>query len=218
MLVCSDQKRGRLCSIAETVARHWSSEFEQSASYQPEASHDVGSTGSVLDSSTSLVSSLFEICSCRKRYQTYTPSYNSVVYLSIAVPDYRVIAVGESFVSGDPVTYFTWLDPFLGPAPVKMTYPHETYEETRGMYEGVRSGSYERLENLECINAYAQLFQTKRRNLVLVAADGKYPSTTSVLRQFGADTHIYWNLDFRGLLLYSTEKRRAKLFTGCAPR
>ncbi|KAF3005003.1 hypothetical protein E8E13_008650 [Curvularia kusanoi] len=119
--------------------------------------------------------------------------YNSIIYLSIAVPNYRAIAVGESFVSGDPITNFTMSKPFLGKTSLDWD------AETKTIYDSVRNGSYERLENLECINAYAQLLQTRRRNLVLVAADDSYPESTGILDQYGADSHIYWDLDFDGV-------------------
>ncbi|XPS68893.1 hypothetical protein M3J09_001172 [Ascochyta lentis] len=117
--------------------------------------------------------------------------YNSAVYLSIAVPDYRVIAVGESFVSGDPITNFTMID-----AMTDKLIAWDT--ETKTMYESARDGSYDRLETLDCIKAYAQMVQTKRRNLVLVASDNKYPESTGVLLKYGLGSHIFWDKDFRG--------------------
>lgn len=126
-------------------------------------------------------------------YSADISSYNSVVYMSITVPNYRTIAVGESFVSGQPITNFTMSEPFVGTTSLDWDI------ETKEMYDGVRNGTYERLEALECIDAYARLLQTKRRNLVLVAADESYPTSTGQLKRYGTDSHVYWVVNFDGV-------------------
>lgn len=56
------------------------------------------------------------------------------------------------------------------------------------MYEKARKGELERLSNADCIREYGQMIQSTRRNVLLVAADDKYPPRE--LYAIGA-SHVY---------------------------
>ena len=81
-------------------------------------------------------------------------SYKSVVYLSIGVPDYDVLFVGESFVRN----------------PARPESLTDQSSITQTIYKDVHNHAYSRLEVDECIRAYAKRIQSERGNLVLVAS------------------------------------------------
>jgi hypothetical protein len=102
--------------------------------------------------------------------------YNSAVFSSLGVNNYIVLAVSHAFVENpvcrgcDEVAIY--VDDFLP-----------------GMHSAARRGQLDRLDNLACIDEYAQALQTQRRNLLLVLATNVSltPHTNGV---FG-DTDIY---------------------------
>lgn len=113
-------------------------------------------------------------------------SYNSTVFSSIAANDYYVYSVNEVFT--DPAT-----TNFVG-----FHYPDCSNDHFGGcnltqisadrvskqLFEQARTGLLERLEPLECLNAYAQIFQTGRGSLLLVSdsdVDG-FSTDTAMLK------------------------------------
>ena len=100
--------------------------------------------------------------------------------MSIAVPDYEVYAVGQSFISSAYTSTSLSEDPTI-----------------RATQEMIKNRTFEHLDNADCIDAYAQMVQTKRRNLLLVASDESYnmPEGTNT---FGNDSHIYWQTHYQG--------------------
>ena len=78
------------------------------------------------------------------------------------------------------------------------------------MYELVQNTTFDRLDNIDCINAYAQPIQTKRRNLLLVAEDTDYLLMngtnqyghdyllTTGTNEFRDDSHVYWHTSYQG--------------------
>jgi hypothetical protein len=49
------------------------------------------------------------------------------------------------------------------------------------MWERAHNNELERLTNVDCLNAYSEMLQTKRRNVLLVASDDKMPPVNASL-------------------------------------
>ena len=92
-------------------------------------------------------------------------SYNSAVFSSIAVNDYYALSVSESFIRDDECYNCGNLS--------RTSFA----DNIPALWQKAHNNELERLSNIDCIQAYAEMFQTKRRNLLLVASDDKMPST-----------------------------------------
>jgi hypothetical protein len=103
-------------------------------------------------------------------------SYNSAVFSSISVNDYLAMSVSQSFV--DDTDCFNCTE-FELP---------EIREPIQMMHKKARKNELEKLNNLECIEQYARMLQSKRRNVLLVASDDKLPPVNGS-RNFGTHVH-----------------------------
>ena len=84
-------------------------------------------------------------------------SYNSVVFASISTSFYKVISVNQAFLDAKSVSNFTDPDSYLWDGTAEYLHGYAS------------SGALERLENSECIQAYAKNYVTDRGDLLLVA-------------------------------------------------
>jgi hypothetical protein len=100
-------------------------------------------------------------------------SYNSAVYASLSSNSYSAFSVSQSFINED----------FHFPCPdANNSYCKQW--NTLGNKPSIlqtlkakeKAGSLLRLEPLECIQQYAQIIQSKRRNVLLVADDKYFPA------------------------------------------
>ncbi|KAF2683140.1 hypothetical protein K458DRAFT_390412 [Lentithecium fluviatile CBS 122367] len=91
--------------------------------------------------------------------------YNSAVFSSIAANDYFALSVSESFIK-DPECFNC--DSVKGPWSMKSA-------PVRRMWEKARDNTLDNLTNIECIEQYAVMLQSKRRNVLLVGSDDKFP-------------------------------------------
>lgn len=122
-------------------------------------------------------STAFVVSSARRLISAVTlilRSYNSALYSSIAVNDYWAISVSESIIN-DKECYNC--DNITGNSILEFSY--SSYRELpvaiRVMWEKARQNELEKLSNADCIRAYADMLQTKRRNVLLVTSDDKAP-------------------------------------------
>jgi len=133
-----------------------------------------------MDSSWTFVSSFASVvssgcCSSSMSILTNT-SYNSAVFSSIAVNNYFAMSVSESFVTDDECYNCG-----------NITRPWSE-EPVRTMWQKAHNNELERLSNVDCIQAYAEMLQTKRRNVLLVASDDKLPpANESIIGR----SHVY---------------------------
>jgi hypothetical protein len=106
-------------------------------------------------------------------------SYNSAVFSSIAVNNYFAMSVSESFFKSNECQNCNNLTTTM------LTH----YEKPiRHMYERAHNNELEKLTNADCLTAYAEMLQTKRGSVLLVASDDKMPPVDATL--YGG-TQIY---------------------------
>jgi hypothetical protein len=106
-------------------------------------------------------------------------SYNSAVFSSIAVNNYFALSVSESFLRSDECHNCGNLTAIA----------QKNYEEPiRNMWAKGHNNELERLSNGDCLKAYAEMLQTKRRNVLLVASDDSMPPVNA--STFGG-TYVY---------------------------
>lgn len=115
--------------------------------------------------------------------------YNSVVFVSLSGNDYYFAIVTEDFLSGAPfnLTASNWVPFLINPVvgPVNDTFgpdlEQQISQQWTDWYTDIQRNvsTYERLDNLDCIKAYANKLVTNRRNVVLVSSDKN--SSNSVL-------------------------------------
>jgi hypothetical protein len=86
------------------------------------------------------------------------------------------MSVSESFIKDDDCFNCGNITKPWSEAPVRM------------MWEKAHNNELDRLSNAECIQAYAEMLQTKRRNVLLVASDDKFPPANGSLI---GRTHVY---------------------------
>jgi hypothetical protein len=122
-------------------------------------------------------------------------SYNSAVYASLSSNSYRVFSVSQSFLDED----------------LKLPCPNSTNKACEERWElledqpsilqilkeKAQHGSLLKLEPKECIEQYAQLVQSDRRNVLLVGADKYFPPV---------ENSTLW----RGSHVYSSDRFSAK--------
>ncbi|PVH98584.1 hypothetical protein DM02DRAFT_615710 [Periconia macrospinosa] len=104
--------------------------------------------------------------------------YNSAVFSSISINNYMVLSVNESFLHDENCFNCSNITRKWG-------YEKSPIPE---IWEKARNGGYERLSKAQCIEEYAQLLQSKRRNVLLVAADDRFPRLPLSM---GNSTRIY---------------------------
>ncbi|KAF2127575.1 hypothetical protein P153DRAFT_398181 [Dothidotthia symphoricarpi CBS 119687] len=99
--------------------------------------------------------------------------YNSTVYASVSASVYNVFTVNEAFL--DPLaTNYTEIG-------ANASKP-DSY--TNAMLKLYRSDSLERLNTSDCVGAYAQNYQTARRNVLLVVSDSTKGFTSGATLDF----------------------------------
>ncbi|KAF2792690.1 hypothetical protein K505DRAFT_338477 [Melanomma pulvis-pyrius CBS 109.77] len=86
--------------------------------------------------------------------------YNSAVFSSISENSYIAFTVSQSFIDSPKCDGCNDLN------------ENRTNLINR-LHESARDGGLERLENIDCINEYAQMIQTSRRNVLVVTSDNK---------------------------------------------
>lgn len=107
--------------------------------------------------------------------------YNSVFFSTIATNEYDIVFATEAFVQG-------------GPGGSYNETKYRDLEKTQALAK-----TWERLENADCIDAYATEFLNTRRNLVAVVVDKDSAPNSSVKRvvpylyQFSADVPDAFN-------------------------
>ncbi len=90
--------------------------------------------------------------------------YNSVVFASLSTNEYDIVLANEAFVKGGP----------------QSAYNEKNFPELKSIQN--RARYWDRLEQAECIDAYATEYLDTRRNLVIVVTDYKMSMNTSVKR------------------------------------
>ncbi|KAF1972724.1 hypothetical protein BU23DRAFT_534554 [Bimuria novae-zelandiae CBS 107.79] len=115
--------------------------------------------------------------------------YNSAIFLTISSNDYYAFNVRESFIKnascGDCGAQFG------NPYDFGHDYESDVAKTVRTMHEKARNRTLDRLSNSECIREYAESIQSKRRNVLLVAADNKMPSPNVTANGTTSDIYAY---------------------------
>jgi len=97
-----------------------------------------------------------------RRVGTNSPSYNSALFASFSPSEYTVVTAVERFTQPNGPEY--------------QAYNNLEDDAKRDMVDGLRnkalSGQLDRLENAECLAAYAQAFQSSRSHIILVQDGG----------------------------------------------
>ncbi|KAH7348020.1 hypothetical protein BKA66DRAFT_309730 [Pyrenochaeta sp. MPI-SDFR-AT-0127] len=114
--------------------------------------------------------------------------YNSAVFASISSNDYHVYSVSQSFVEDAECLNCT------GVMVVTSTSNTSLPETLTSLWKKARAGHLERLSPAECINQYAQIINSNRRNVLLVANDTNFPPPEKN-RRFGG-SRAYWMNSF----------------------
>jgi len=110
-------------------------------------------------------------------------SYNSAVFSSISSNSYFAFSVSQSFVSNPECLGCERMD-LVG------EFRAIDFNATiKGIHQSALDGTLDRLENGDCIAEYAKMFQTSRRNVLLVASDDKFPVADKA--DFPNGTNIY---------------------------
>lgn len=100
----------------------------------------------------------------------YTPansesSYNSAVYSSIYARDYLIFSANEQSI-----------DPHLSNPYLDISNSSFGYATAQTLRRKALAHALTRLENQDCINAYATAFQTQRGSIILVSNDTDQPA------------------------------------------
>ncbi|XPS76152.1 hypothetical protein M3J07_008208 [Ascochyta lentis] len=133
--------------------------------------------------------------------------YNSAVYVSISSNSYFAFSVSESFVeSAECVNCSTPPNKDTNMTTVERdgTYPNQEFPYLLdSLWSKARNGTLDRLEPAECINQYATLIQSSRRNVLLVASDGEFPGKDKNTLINGS--YVYDALPFASTDIYRPE-------------
>lgn len=89
-----------------------------------------------------------------------TKSYNSTVFASITASEYMIFSVTEEFVD-QSTTNFTRHD----------ISSNDEINVINHMFSLAQKGSLQRLSKTDCVNAYAQTYQSARGNLLLIVSN-----------------------------------------------
>lgn len=147
--------------------------------------------------------------SCYLSFTTNLRRYNSLVFTSLSTNEYYWSVVTEDFLTGSPFNLTgDWGPVYLngnGDGSIKPTFtatsPNGEYDsyfmdssdyiklsQVMNDYFGnvqKSAPSWERLENKECIQAYSNIFQSSRRNVVLISSTQN--DTNSILKYGSSD-------------------------------
>ena len=102
--------------------------------------------------------------------------FNSVFFTSIATHNYNVVFVTPNFTQGAPFSTASGRNTGAFQPPIWK-------ENLTTVQQLVQDNRFERLENAECINAYAVDLQTSRRTLVVVSSNASIHDTRVHHRQ-----------------------------------
>ncbi len=100
--------------------------------------------------------------------------FNSVFFTSIATHNYNVVFVTPNFTQGAPFSTASGRNTGAFQPPIWK-------ENLTTVQQLVQDNRFERLENAECINAYAVDLQTSRRTLVVVSSNASIHDTGSII-------------------------------------
>ncbi|KIV94260.1 hypothetical protein PV10_02043 [Exophiala mesophila] len=108
--------------------------------------------------------------------------FNSAFFSSIATTDYTVTFATPGFLEGDFFNY-------TRPAGASFRVPdlQDLVAETQQQVL-VNASQFERLENADCVDAYASELITKRRSVIVISDQPPSPGNGSVLLAAGANT------------------------------
>ncbi|KZM27396.1 hypothetical protein ST47_g1466 [Ascochyta rabiei] len=133
--------------------------------------------------------------------------YNSAVYVSVSSNSYFAFSVSESFLesaecincSTPPNKDTNLTEPLIAP------YPNQEFPYLlNGLWSKARNGTLDRLEPAECIDQYATLIQSTRRNVLLVASDENFPGKER--NTFINGSYVYDALAFASIDIYRPEQ------------
>lgn len=115
-------------------------------------------------------------------------SYNSAVFSSISANSYLTFSVSKSFIEDTQCRNCTNIPDFERGVSnfnqreypkiftTARNLPIEEFPSTLdALWNQARAGTLDRLEPAECIDQYAQIIQSNRRNVLLVADDSNFP-------------------------------------------
>lgn len=100
--------------------------------------------------------------------------FNSVFFTSIATHNYNVVFATRNFTRGAPFSTANGRN-------TRAFQPPIWKDNLTTVQQLAQDGRFERLENADCINAYAVDLQTSRRTLVVVSSNASIHDTGSVL-------------------------------------
>ncbi|KAF2821148.1 hypothetical protein CC86DRAFT_359821, partial [Ophiobolus disseminans] len=118
--------------------------------------------------------------------------YNAAVYMSIAAHSYQVYAVPETFLTAPECPQCTNTSYVIAPRN-SSTAPGSL----QSIYEMAKSRNVTRLENKDCIAAYARMLQTNRGDLILVAGDDSVPLNKS--SRIAGTSPVFWYHEFNAI-------------------
>lgn len=132
-------------------------------------------------------------------------SYNSVVFMSTTNYDYSVFGVTQSFTDspnceGCSEMYrpnYTRVNPHGPVSEIQHTVL------LQNLHQKAYEGRLERLENLDCMNAYARLIQSERRSLFLVFRDDDFPAQIPITFSEVSPVFWSWSVHFSDPVSYS---------------
>lgn len=87
--------------------------------------------------------------------------YNSVIFASIGTNNYMVISINSAFLTAKSPSF----ESIIG------RMPAADWNMTMDLRKAASNGSLERLDNLACIQAYAQDYVSGRSNVLLISTD-----------------------------------------------
>jgi hypothetical protein len=105
-------------------------------------------------------------------------SYNSAIFASTSSNDYVVLSVSQSFIND---TNCFNCD--------KLNQPM-----AQVLWDKAKTGQLQRLNPTDCFNDYAQMIQSNRRNLLLVAEDKNFAPPEN--NTGGEGSRVYWYNNF----------------------
>ncbi|KAF2475426.1 uncharacterized protein BDR25DRAFT_279479 [Lindgomyces ingoldianus] len=108
--------------------------------------------------------------------------YNSAVFGSIVSNNYYAFSVSQSFIDNPECLH---CNKTLFSAPIGGTNLLQT------MHEKARNGTLDRFEPADCLNKYAQMIQSFRRNVLLVASDENFPAISNTTSLNGTNVYSY---------------------------
>ncbi|ORY11736.1 hypothetical protein BCR34DRAFT_483765 [Clohesyomyces aquaticus] len=130
--------------------------------------------------------------------------YNSVVFASISSNDYYAFSVSQSFVDNAECQNCSYAfyhkddreaveNSSTTRYELQSAFQHAKLFERllETLHAKARNGTLDRLEPSACINAYAQMIQNSRSNVLLVASNDEFPPSSNHTYFSGTDAYYY---------------------------